>query len=181
VAADAVVGAASRNRKAVIDVAAPVLCYVGLGSNLDDPSAQLDRAERALAGLSQTRLLRVSGRYRNQPLGDPRQPWFLNAVAELATGLTPLLLLQALKAIEVAQGRVAGARWAPRPIDLDILLYGQAQIRLPQLQIPHPGIAARRFVLLPLAELVPELEVPGLGYLSDLLAKAPPWEIERID
>ena len=144
--------------------------YIGLGSNLAEPRAQVERAIAALACLPQSRLLRQSRMYASPPLGPVDQPDYVNAVVELDTDLDPLALLSALQAIEQAQGRVRTRHWGERIIDLDVLLYADWQITSAALTLPHPGMSTRAFVLRPLAELVPELDIPGQGALADLLA-----------
>lgn len=148
----------------------PVLAHVGLGSNLDDPRRQIEQALGALERLSDTRLLRSSSLYVSAPMGPADQPDYLNAVAALETSLAPLELLDALQAIEHRQGRVRGRHWGPRTIDLDLLLYGGQQIDLPRLQVPHPGMAQRAFVLAPLVEIAGDIDIPGQGRASALLA-----------
>ncbi len=157
--------------------------YVGLGSNLGDPLAQLRRAVRALAALPGTRLCAVSPRYRNRPLGPADQPDYVNAVARLATDLAPRDLLAALQDIERAQGRVRdGRRWGPRTLDLDLLLYGDEVIDEPGLRVPHPGLAERDFVVLPLARVAPPgLTVPGRGRLTALAARFDPAALIEVD
>jgi 2-amino-4-hydroxy-6-hydroxymethyldihydropteridine diphosphokinase len=146
--------------------------YVGLGSNLGDPRAQVERALHALAQLPQTRLLRHSRLYRSAPWGRADQPEFVNAAAELDTELTPRALLQALLAIERSAGRERDAtRWGPRVLDLDILVYGDEVIDEPGLHLPHPHLHERAFVLLPLAELAPRLHVPGHGAAAELAGR----------
>lgn len=135
--------------------------YVGLGSNLGDREGNLRRAARALARLGEG--LRLSGLYETQPVGLEDQPWFLNAVACLETELPPRQLLERLKGLERELGRRAGPRFGPRVVDLDLLLYGQEVIREQGLEIPHPRLHERRFVLAPLAELAPDLPHPVLG------------------
>lgn len=149
------------------------LAYIGLGSNLEDPAAQVRRALHELAALPGTELQRASQLYRSPPMGPPGQPDYINAVAALATRLEPEALLDALQAIEQAHHRRRLQRWGPRTLDLDILLYGQAQLHSPRLTVPHPGIAARAFVLQPLAEIAPTLEIPGAGALSSLCRDHP--------
>ncbi|OYY74557.1 MAG: 2-amino-4-hydroxy-6-hydroxymethyldihydropteridine diphosphokinase [Gammaproteobacteria bacterium 28-57-27] len=144
--------------------------YIGLGSNLDDPIAQVKHAIEALAGLPQSQLLRQSRLYASPPLGPLDQPDYVNAVVELETLLSPLQLLAALQDIERAQGRVRTRHWGERIIDLDLLLYADWQVDSETLKLPHPGIATRAFVLRPLAELAPMLDIPGQGALNDLLA-----------
>lgn len=146
--------------------------FIGLGSNQGDPQRQLDRALELLGGVPKIDLIRCSPRYCTAPVGDPVQPDFLNAVAELETELAPLDLLRQLQKIELDLGRTRDPdrRWGPRTIDLDLLLFGDAVVRETDLFIPHSGIGCRAFVLRPLADLAPELEVPGQGRVSELLA-----------
>lgn len=152
--------------------------WIGLGSNLDDPFLQLQRAVRALAALPQSRLAGVSPAYRNPALALPgsseTQPDYLNAVAALDTGLSPLALLDALQGIEQEQGRVREQRWGARTLDLDLLLYGDTTLAHERLQLPHPRLRERLFVLRPLADLAPELRLPDGAVLADLLAACPP-------
>jgi 2-amino-4-hydroxy-6-hydroxymethyldihydropteridine diphosphokinase len=145
--------------------------YVALGSNLDDPEAQVERGFAALAALPGTLLRARWRRYRTPPWGVVDQPDFVNAVAWLETSLAPRALLDALLAIEARAGRVRGLRYGPRVLDLDLLLYGDRSLREAGLTIPHPRLHQRAFVLLPLADLAPDLEVPGLGRVADLLAR----------
>lgn len=142
--------------------------FVGLGSNLDDPQRQLELAFDALSGIDGTRLVARSSLYRSRPVGPQDQPDFLNAVAELETRLAPEALLDRLQAIETAQGRVRERFWGPRTLDLDLLLYGGERISTPRLAVPHPGLPLRAFVLYPLAELAPDLVVPGFGTVAAL-------------
>lgn len=150
-----------------------VPAYIGLGSNLDEPVQQLHRAVSALRQLPQTRLLAVSGYFRNPPMGVVDQPWFVNAAAGLLTQLPAPALLGELKAIERRHGRVsaAGQRWGPRVLDLDLLAYGSVQLHEGALVLPHPGIHERNFVLFPLLEIAPGLMLPGLGPLGTLCAR----------
>lgn len=151
-----------------------VTCYVGLGSNQADPADQLKRACSALATLPQTRLVACSRLYSSAPMGPQDQPPYINAVAQLLTELPALALLDALQAIELNQGRLRKAeRWGPRTLDLDILLYGDQQIRLERLEVPHYHMHARAFVLYPLAELAPELILPDGSALQAWLSKCP--------
>ena len=151
----------------------PVRAYVGLGSNLESPRTQVERAFAALAGLPRTRLAGRSRLYRSDPLGPPGQPDYVNAVAALDTALEPLALLDALQSIEHAHGRVRTLRWGPRTLDLDLLLYGTRISRCARLTLPHPRLHERAFVLYPLADLAPGLVLPGLGALSELLRQCP--------
>lgn len=148
--------------------------FIGIGANLDDPASQVRRALEALRGLPCSRLIRASALYRNPPMGPRDQPDYVNAVCALETRLPPEDLLQALQSLEARQGRRReGERWGPRTLDLDILLYGERVQETPYLTLPHPGIAQRAFVLHPLAEIAPELEIPGLGPLPPLLQACP--------
>lgn len=144
--------------------------FIGLGSNLEDPAAQLDRALAALAARGDLRLDAVSSYYRTAPWGETAQPAFVNAAARLETALSPEALLDVLIAIESAAGRRRELRWGPRTLDLDLLLYGDARIDEPGLVVPHPRMHLRAFVLVPLAEVAPEAEVPGQGRVDALLA-----------
>lgn len=145
--------------------------YVGLGSNLDEPEQRVRHALNALDAIARTRLVRHSRLYRTAPWGRGEQPDFINAVAQLATALAPRELLNALLALEVEQGRLRdGTRWGPRTLDLDLLVYGDVRIAEPGLALPHPHIAERAFVLLPLAEIAPELVIPDAGRVRELLA-----------
>ena len=155
--------------------------YIGLGSNLQQPIAQVQQALQALAALPTTQLLGHSRLYRSTPMGPAGQPDYINAVAALETSLSALDLLLALHAIERAQGRIRdGQRWGPRTLDLDILLYGDECINLAQLIVPHPGLHERNFVLYPLHEIAPGLVIPGRGALSDLVARCPASGLEPI-
>lgn len=144
--------------------------WVALGSNLDDPMAQVRSALRVLASSSDWRLVLASRLYRSPPWGISDQPEFINAVAALETGLAPEQLLLALQDVERAHGRRRdGPRWGPRTLDLDLLLMDDRVIRSDRLSLPHPRMHERAFVLLPLRELAPDLIVPGQGRLDALL------------
>ncbi len=157
--------------------------YIGLGSNLAEPQQQLRCALMALDALPDSRLVAVSSLYASDPLGPADQPRYNNAVAALDTSLAPLQLLDALQAIEQAQGRERKAeRWGPRTLDLDILLFGQRLIDEPRLTVPHYPLPARAFVLYPLAEIAPAgLQLPDGRQLAALLAACPFEGIERLD
>ena len=160
----------------------PVRAYIGLGSNLEQPAEQVRRGLRALAKIPGCRLRTHSRSYLSRPLGPQDQPAYVNAVAELCTGLAPLELLDRLQALELAQGRTRGQRWGPRTLDLDLLLYGDLRIESPRLQVPHPGLSEREFVLYPLMEIAgPDLTVPGLGRLGELVARCPRNGLEPLD
>jgi len=143
--------------------------YIALGANLDDPAAQVRAGFAALAALPQTRLTARSALYRSAPVGYAEQPDFVNAVAAVETGLAPRALLDALLAVERAHGRVRAMPNGPRTLDLDLLLYGDLQLREPGLTIPHPRMHERAFVLVPLAEIAPACVVPGRGAVAELL------------
>lgn len=144
--------------------------FIGIGSNLDNPLLQVQTALRELAEIPETRLLLSSSLYRTPPMGPPGQPDYINAVVELATALGPIELLDQLQALEATHGRVRDIHWGPRTLDLDLLLYGNQAIATARLSVPHPGIAERPFVVLPLAEIAPTLEIPGRGPISALRA-----------
>jgi len=144
--------------------------YIGLGSNLDNPRAQVIQAIKTLQAQPDLRCLLVSSLYRSQPMGPHDQPDYVNAVMAVETRLAALALLDTLQSIEHQQGRVRGVeRWGPRTLDLDLLLYAEQVIDLPRLKIPHPGLHERSFVLYPLFEIAPSLLIPGHGALSKLL------------
>ena len=144
--------------------------FVGLGSNLDDPAAQLRRAFAALEAIEGVHAVRRSRLYRTPPWGRVDQPDFVNAVAELDTTLSPHALLLELQGLEARFGRARREHWGPRVLDLDLLLHGDGEIRDAGLQLPHPRLHERAFVLVPLADLAPDLHVPGRGSVSALLA-----------
>ena len=145
--------------------------YIGVGSNLGDPRAQVLAAFERLKQLPQTRVISTSSLYRSRPFGPVAQPDFVNAVAGILTQLAPTVLLKELHAIESAMGRPERhERWGPRIIDLDLIAHGRERRNEPELTVPHPGIVERNFVLYPLAEIAPDLELPGLGRVADLAA-----------
>lgn len=155
--------------------------YVALGSNLDDPRAQVERALDALAGIRDSRLVLRSSLYRTRPFGPVEQPDFINATAGLLTPFSPTELLTELQSLEILLGRERPAvRWGPRRIDLDLLVHGTDRRDEPGLTLPHPGIADRAFVLVPLAEIAPDLMVPALGRVRALLARVDRSGVERI-
>lgn len=156
--------------------------FVGLGSNLNSPEEQIDNALLALESLDETILVTFSSLYKNSPMGPQDQPDYLNAVAEIETTLEPLQLLDQLQQIESQQGRCRGRRWGERTIDLDILLYGQDIVSYERLQIPHPGVSERPFVLMPLAEIAgDDLNVPGEGVVGELLRRCDCGEMTKIE
>ncbi|AKA22447.1 2-amino-4-hydroxy-6-hydroxymethyldihydropteridine diphosphokinase [Pseudomonas chlororaphis] len=154
--------------------------YIGMGSNLAAPAEQLRNALDALAQLPNSRLAGVSAFYQSDSLS-PGQPRYTNAVAALDSSLAPLALLDALQAIEHAQGRERLERWGPRTLDLDILLFGNRLIDEPRLKVPHYHMQARPFVLYPLAELAPsDLQLADGRHLRDLLDACPFVGLERL-
>lgn len=155
--------------------------YIGLGSNLATPLQQLHSALQALNALPHSQLIAQSSFYASDPLGPADQPRYVNAVAALDTDLSPLALLDALQRIELEQGRTRKAeRWGPRTLDLDILLFGNLQLDEPRLTVPHYHMHARAFVLYPLAEIAPQLQLPDGRTLNDLLAACPYVGLERL-
>lgn len=143
--------------------------YVGLGANLGDPPAQLREALRLIGARPGIRVAAISRFYRSAPLGPGAQPDYCNAVCAVDTDLNPDRLLTHLHDVERRMGRERPPqRWAPRLIDLDLLLYGQARMRTSRITLPHPELHKRNFVAVPLAEIAPDLEVPGHGIVSDL-------------
>ena len=155
--------------------------YIALGGNLGDPRRQLLNAMDALASLPGTHLLRRSAIYRTPPWGVLEQPFFLNAAVALDTALAPYDLLDALLAIEQRVGRVRGERNGPRTLDLDLLHMDGVQMHDARLTLPHPRIAERAFVLLPLADIAPDLELPGQGRVAGLLANVDTQGCECLD
>ena len=149
-----------------------VTAYVGLGSNLGEPERQIEQALELLAAEEGIELRAVSTLRWTDPVGYRDQPRFLNGAAEVETSLGARELLQRLLAIERRLGRERGERprFGPRTIDLDLLVYGDSVVDEPGLTVPHPRLAERRFALEPLAEMAPELEVPGAGPVQALLA-----------
>jgi 2-amino-4-hydroxy-6-hydroxymethyldihydropteridine diphosphokinase len=142
--------------------------YVGIGSNLQEPAEEVRRALEHLKTLRDTRFIVHSRLYRSVPFGPVAQPGFVNAVAGVLTQLEPEALLAELRGIEARMGRRRRERWGPRIIDLDLLVYSREQRASDELALPHPGIPERNFVLYPLAEIAPDLEVPGLCRVIEL-------------
>ena len=156
--------------------------FIGIGSKLEGPVAQVRRAVAALAKLPGTRLRAVSPLYRNPAVGPGEQPDYVNAVAVIETTLEPHALLDALQFIETAQGRArAATRWLARTIDLDLLLYGERIIDDARLTVPHPRMRERAFVLRPLYDVDGALDVPGLGPVEHLLSQVSEASLQRLD
>ncbi len=155
--------------------------FVALGANLEDPVKQVRQALSELDAIKRTRVLAASSMYRTAPVGYADQPDFINAVAKLQTGLSPRELLDALHVIESRHGRRRSMRNAPRTLDLDLLLYGTLVMREEELTLPHPRMHERAFVLMPLAEIAPDVPVPGQAPLSRLLAQVDRSGVEKLD
>ncbi len=144
-------------------------CFIGIGSNLEQPRRQVEAAVAALAQLPGSKLVTHSPWYGSRAIGPGEQPDYVNGVAELLTALPPHALLDALQAIEAAHGRQRLQRWGARTLDLDILLYGDAVIADDRLSVPHPRLAERAFVVRPLYDIAPELQLPDGSALAALV------------
>jgi len=159
-----------------------VTTYIGLGSNLANPALQIKSARAAITQIAGVKELAFSSLYHSPPMGPQDQPDYVNAVMCVATELSPMDFLRCLQRIENDQGRVRkDQRWGARTLDLDVLIYGDRIIELPDLIVPHTGLAERAFVLYPLHEIAPQLLVPGKGHIADLLAKCPMNGLKRLD
>lgn len=156
------------------------LAYIGLGSNLDNPRAQIERALAELAAIPHSQLLASSALYRSKAVGPGDQPDYINAVALIDTCLQPLALLDALQAIEQAHQRLRIQHWGPRTLDLDILLLDGQILSSERLNVPHPYLSQRNFVLYPLADIAPDLVLPCGTPLRELLASCPQDGLERL-
>jgi len=154
--------------------------FIGVGSNLEEPQVQVSRALEALGGLPQSRLVAHSSLYRSAPVGYLEQPDFINAVAQIETGLAPRELLDALLGLEHECGRTREFRNAPRTLDLDILLYGDLQHHEHGLTVPHPQMHLRAFVLQPLLEIAPGCVIPGIGAAAEVMRQCMDQQLERI-
>lgn len=155
-------------------------CFIALGANLGDPMATVSAAIIALRGLPQTEFVASSSLYRTAPVGLRHQPDFINAVVELVAVPPAPTLLQSLFEIEGRFGRQRSVRNAPRTLDLDLLLYGDEVSDDPELTLPHPRLHERAFVLAPLAEIAPQLFIPGRGSVTDLLVQCADQQIEKL-
>lgn len=155
--------------------------YIGLGSNLEDPVQQVQRALCELDSIPGSHVIDASPLYLTPPLGPAGQPDYVNAVARLDTGLDGLALLRQLQVIENRHGRVRGERWGARTLDLDLLLLGSQVIDLPDLRVPHPEMHKRPFVLVPLSDLDPDLVLPGVGPLNELLGSPEDHGMKRLE
>ena len=158
-----------------------LMAYLGIGSNLDDPVSQVKEALEELDGIPDSVLVSQSSLYASKPMGPADQPDYVNAVAALDTLLSAGELLQALQNIEQRLGRERdGEKWGPRIIDLDLLLYGKKTIKTDTLTVPHPGLHERDFVIIPLAEIAGNLNIPGKGLLSTLIAACENHSVRKL-
>lgn len=157
-----------------------IRCYIGLGSNLENPRQQVEDAFKELAELDNCELVARSSIYRSDPVGPQDQPDFINAVAALDTTLEAHALLDELQRLEQQHRRVRERHWGPRTLDLDLLLYGDQTINTERLTVPHAFMCERTFVLWPLAEIAPELELPDGQSLCQLLVAYPMGSLERL-
>ena len=154
--------------------------FIALGSNLQDPQAQVKRALKTIANTTNIKLIKASSLYRTLPVGYDNQPDFINAVAEIETDLNPLALLHTLLEIETQHGRERPFPNAPRVLDLDVLLYEGAATNTPELTLPHPRMHTRGFVMLPLAEIAPKISIGKHGYADELAAKCDNQGVSKI-
>lgn len=158
-----------------------VRAYVGIGSNWDDPHSQVLRTIAELDDIPSSCCVRCSALYRSRPMGPADQPDFINAVAAVDTSLPPRRLLERLHDLETRHGRVRNGRpWGPRTLDLDLLIYGDIRIADDVLTVPHPGLLQRDFVLHPLYEIAPDLDLPGHGPIARYLATCASHGLERL-
>lgn len=156
--------------------------WLGLGSNMEQPVTQLRRALRRLASVEGIEILKTSGLYRTPPWGEQLQDDFINAVVQIETSLEPIPLLRVLQSIENVMGRKRGGlRWGPRLIDIDLLLFDDRQCQSAQLELPHPRMHERAFVLVPLCEIDPTVNIPDRGVASELLQQLEHSDIFRVD
>jgi 2-amino-4-hydroxy-6-hydroxymethyldihydropteridine diphosphokinase len=156
--------------------------YIGLGSNLMNPEEQIRQARMAISKQADIVEIDFSSLYASSPMGPQDQPDYVNAVMRIKTGLSAIELLRVLQEIENNQGRARkGERWGPRSLDLDLLLYADQQVDIPDLIVPHTGLSERAFVLYPLQEIAPDnLFVPGRGALKQLIAQCPLDGLEKL-
>lgn len=155
--------------------------FIGLGSNLADPASQILQAMQAIDRLPETAVLARSSLYRSAPVGYLDQPDFINAVVKVETSLEPLVLLNALLALELENGRTREFPNSPRTLDLDVLLYGVLQHHQHGLTVPHPQMHRRAFVLQPLLEIEPDCEIPGVGAAAEAMQHCMDQQLERMD
>ncbi|GAB2605108.1 2-amino-4-hydroxy-6-hydroxymethyldihydropteridine diphosphokinase [Nitrincola alkalisediminis] len=159
---------------------ATIRCYIGIGSNLDVPLEQVKQALLELRELPESTLIQHSSLYLSAPVGPQDQPDFVNAVAEINTHLEAHALLDELQALEQGHRRVRVQHWGPRTLDLDLLIYGNESIQTERLQVPHPFMTERNFVVYPLAEIAPDFIFPDKTPLSDYLANCPMGKLKQI-
>ncbi|MDG1938340.1 MAG: 2-amino-4-hydroxy-6-hydroxymethyldihydropteridine diphosphokinase [Pseudomonadales bacterium] len=158
----------------------PTTAYIGIGSNMDNPMQQVNTALQSLSTLKGSILCQQSSMYSSDAVGPGQQHSYINAVVELNTELSAEALLKQLQAIEADHGRIRKQRWEPRPLDLDILLFGNQIISTPTLSVPHPEMHKRHFVLYPLAEIATELVLPDGCAISELLMQCPVGELLKV-
>ncbi|ODN66724.1 2-amino-4-hydroxy-6-hydroxymethyldihydropteridine diphosphokinase [Methylophaga muralis] len=158
-----------------------MLAYIGLGSNLENPLQQIKTAIDDLQSLADINIVSVSSLYQSPPMGPADQPDYINAVLALETSLNPHQLLDALQSVEQLHGRVRKRHWGERTLDLDILLYGDQILDDERLKIPHPGMHERAFVLYPLAEIAPDIEIPCIGTLQKILPSCPQGDLQQVE
>ena len=156
------------------------LAYVGVGANLGQPARQVEQALAELDRMPQSRVLKRSSLYRSAPVGYADQPDFVNAVAQLETGLAAERLLTELQEVEARHGRSRSFANAPRTLDLDLLMFEALQTKSARLTLPHPRMHERAFVLKPLVEVAPDASIPGHGRAAELLARLGEQRVERI-
>jgi len=156
------------------------IAYVGIGSNLDEPERQVEQALLELERVPHSRVVKRSSLYKSAPVGFADQPDFINAVAQLETGVSADRLLSELQEIESRHGRQRSFANAPRSLDLDLLMFGNSELRTKNLTLPHPRMHERAFVLKPLVEISPAASIPGLGPARDLLKAVENQTVERI-
>jgi len=156
------------------------VAYIGLGSNLDNPIGHVLTAISELGTLPHCQLLAQSPIYRSKPVGPQDQPDFINAVVSLSTTLAPHDLLDKLQSLEQQHLRVRRRHWGERTLDLDLLVFDQSVIRTPRLTVPHSQLAVRSFVLYPLADIAPDLRIPGIGSLRDRLNQVD-FDLEKVE
>jgi len=154
--------------------------FIALGSNLQNPQAQVERALQTIANTAKIKLIKASSLYKAAPVGYENQPDFINAVAEIETDLSPVALLQKLLEIETQHGRERPFPNAPRILDLDVLLYEGIATNTPELTLPHPRMHLRGFVMLPLAEIAPKISIGNHGFADDLASKCDNLGISKL-
>ena len=157
-----------------------VKVYIGLGSNLDDPQSQLKRAIIELGMIPSSSITKTSSFYESKPVGPKDQPDYINAVVELDTELTAVVLLDYLQGIENEHGRVRGQKWGARTLDLDILLFGEKIIHDDRLTVPHVEMHKRGFVLFPLDEIAPDCVIPNVGTVNSLLRQVNNLDLAKL-